>query len=241
LLVKSGVDVKVNYGPRDAVSLAELYGQKDIADYLKGVLHSGGNSYAVLHNGDINSVQDKVYNHLKQHFDNVSELSLHEIVGDLKIHVVMNSPDRQYILLATSGAKLRNGKHGYELLVYLPESWNIMDLNDARYHWPVAWLRRIAYYNRKVSPEDIISGEDIYEPLSPSTKYSGFILLQEQEGYGTIERRKSGSLSFMDLIPLYGEELELAKKGGTDKLLMRLREYNMSMVWDQSRKNVGKM
>ena len=180
-----------------------------------------------------------VQTHLKHHFGKVKELALKEIIGDLTIHVIPSSPERDYIILSTSGAKLSNEQEHYELLMYLPENWNLTDFNDLTQYWPIAWLRKIAYYDGMVSPENTFSNEETYEPLAPNIQWSGFLILPEPCEYGKIGRHKGKAVSFLNVIPLYKEEIELKQKAGTNELLERFQRNGITMVLDLDRPNVG--
>lgn len=182
------------------------------------------------------ATHDEVIAHLNSHFDKINKLSLKEIVGNLMIHVIPSSPERDHIILATSGANIRNRQERYELLMYLPKDWDISGLND---HWVVAWLRKLAYYDKRVSSGDTFSNEETYEPLATDTRLSGFLILSDPNDYGTFESSNGTTISFLDLIPLYKEEIELKQKAGTVELLERFLKNDITMVIDMARPNVG--
>lgn len=230
LLVENGIDVTVDYGSKNAISFAEVCGQIEILDFLKGV--SKTDKKDTLH--------ECVLNHLRQHFEKVNELSLMEIMGTLMIHIIPSSPERNCIILATSGASIRNAKKHYELLMYLPANWNLSDLEDLNNYWPIAWIRKVASYEKMVYPEDTFSNEETYESLAPNTQLSGFIVLDELNDYGKLELQNGEIISFLVLIPLYKEEIELKKKEGTIELLKRFQKKGITLVLDLERPNVGR-
>jgi hypothetical protein len=189
----------------------------------------------------INLRHKYVLNHLQRYFKIVNNLSLKEIIGTLMIHIIPNTPERDYIILATSGANIRNPKENYELLMYLPSDWNLSYLENNPNSWPVEWIRKIAYYENTISPENTFSNEESFEPLAPNTQLSGFIILPELNDYGKIKLQNGETISFLNLIPLYKEEIELKKKMGTKELLERFYNNGINMIINMARKNVGNL
>ena len=214
LRIENEIEVGGEYGTMNAISFAEE-----------------------LMNNEI--IHESVIKHLRNHFEKINELSLMEIIGDLLIHIIPSSFDRDYIIIATSGAKIHSYNEKYELLMYLPANWNLSELNDLNNNWPITWLRQLANYDQNISPENTFSNEDINEPLAPNTKLSSFIVLLNQNEYGKIVLPNGEKRFFLDLIPLYKEEIEFKQKFGTIQLLKCFEENGITSVLNINRINVG--
>ncbi len=181
---------------------------------------------------------DIVLNHLQKYFTNISNLSLQEIMGTLKIHVIPSSKEQNCLILATSGANIGNSEENYELLMYLPKDWDLSDLENICNYWPIKWIRELAYYENDVIPENTFSSE-FYEPLAPNTQLSGILILPEVSDYGEIDLQNGETIKFLNIIPLYKEEIELKKKIGTMGLIEKFYVNNINMILDLNRLNVG--
>ena len=75
--------------------------------------------------------------------------------------------------------------------------------------------------------------------MAPNTQVSGFLVLSEPNDYGKIESPDGERIFFLDLIPLFKEEIELKKKAGTVELLERFQKKGITMVLDLARPNAG--
>ena len=79
-------------------------------------------------------------------------------------------------------------------------------------------------YEKIVYPEDTFSNEETFEPLASNTQLSGFLILSEPDDYGKLELQNGEIIRFLNLVPLYKEEIELKKKVGTLELLKRFQK-----------------
>ena len=188
---------------------------------------------------DPSTIHDVVISHLRRHFGEIHEFSLQEIVGCLRIHIVPSAASRECILLATSGASVYGESAKYELLVVLPKDWDLRDIDDRHSFWPVDCLRAVADCGARIEPEDTFSYGEADEEKEDIAGFSGFIVLPELNDYGKLVLDNGDVIQFLLLIPLYREEIDLARSRGVYALLSLFRENNIDIVLNANRINVG--
>lgn len=193
--------------------------------------------------------------HINKHFGPF-EAVFHEIVStDIHVDIAISepTPERNHYVLCTigMGAKLMKAMPeeyramGYgrlELLVALPADWDIKS-PDEKWYWPLRWLKILS---RLPVDENIWLGWGHTipngEPYAENTKLE-CILLEMPYEYGAesfeTDLSNGEQVHFLQLIPLYKEEMEYKIKNGTDALV-KLFDHNFTGVININRKNYAK-
>ncbi len=127
-----------------------------------------------------------------------------------------------------------------ELFLLLPPEW---DLSIA---WPIRLLRELARYPHERDTwlgcgHTIQNGQDGTSAghYGDGVRFCATLLTHPVTLGGELaERRLPGrSIHFYQLIPLYLEEIRFALRYGTDALLARFAQYQMSDIVDPRRRN----
>jgi hypothetical protein len=206
---------------------------------------------------------DLISEHIEKHIGPIESV-FHEILSDqvhIDIHWVKPTTKNPFHVLVTSGmsdkamnvpASIDAPKH-LELYMLLPKDWKIEGGNfntmekvfsDENAYWPLRWLKIIArfphLYNTWVGYGHTIPNGEHAEPFAESTKLGCVMLMPSisigKEFYELKTDEKT--INFLSLFPIYKEEMEFKLKNGSDKLLDKLDEFEISDVVDPVRKNV---
>ncbi len=185
--------------------------------------------------------------------------TVQEIVpGDPSIkihHVPALLMVRDHHVLITEGMsnqamKVPKGGEGYryaEMVIYLPADWPLRDakkMAEAKYAWPVEWLRKIARWPHEhktwLGGEcAIIANGEPPQPLAPNVKFTCIMAHQEPGEAGMAILPDGRRVVFYFLTPLYTEERDLEKTQGLVELLRRLHEIRDDATVDIHRPNVA--
>jgi hypothetical protein len=192
------------------------------------------------------------------------ETVLHEIISDIvhiDIHWVKPSEKHPYHCLVTSGMsdlpmRVPEGfdiNQYMELCILLPHNW-VMEgaasqsteeaFKDENNYWPLRWLKKIARfpheYETFLSYGHTIPNGESADPFAGNTRFGCMLLLPSLSlgrEFFELKIDDKKSINFYCLYPLYKEEMDFKLKKGTDALIDRFEEYNVSDVVDINRKN----
>lgn len=199
--------------------------------------------------------------HIERHLGPVSGV-FHEIISDLvhiDVHVVPANDQFPYLRLVTSGmsdlpmtvpAEVDTDVPRYmELMVTLPADWPISQeaFEDERNYWPVRLLKGMARlpheYDTWLGFGHTIPNGHPSEPYAPGVGFDGAIVLPPvtaPEEFAALELDDGKTISFMSLVPLYPEEMDLKLKKGAEALLDRFDAKNIQDVIEPGRTNVAR-
>ncbi|MBX7222876.1 MAG: suppressor of fused domain protein [Blastocatellia bacterium] len=211
-----------------------------------------------LAEGDPNRIA-LISDHISRHLGPV-EMVLHEIVSDLihiDLHWVKPTPERNFHTLVTSGMSDRPmtvppGAENFqfaELMVCLPPNWPVSQeaFTDEMNYWPIRWLKILARfpheYGTWVGMGHSIPNGDPPEPLAPLAEMCCWLLLPPllapMEFY-QLQVNPHKSIHFYAIVPIFREEMELKLRSGTDALLDKFDEFEVTELIDLDRRNVCK-
>ncbi len=197
--------------------------------------------------------------HIERHLGPISGV-FHEIISDLvhiDVHVVPASEPFPYLRLVTSGMSdlpmtLPEGAPGpayMELMVTLPADWPISGdaFEDERNYWPVRLLKTLARlpheYDTWLGFGHTIPNGHPAEPYAPGVGFDGAIVLPPvtaPEDFGTLQLDDGRRITFMTIVALYPEEMDLKLKKDAEALLDRFDAKNIQDVIVPGRVNVAR-
>lgn len=201
----------------------------------------------------------EISDHIQRHIGPINTI-YREVAADqvqVDIHHVKPDEYRKYHTLVTSGmsdlpmkvpAEFDDVKHT-ELLVFLPESWEVSEeaFEIESWYWPVKLLKYLARfphkYNTWLGLGHTIPNGDPAQPFADNTALSGLLILPPvnvPESFLQLNIDAQKTIHFYCLIPLYQEEMELKLKKGTNELLKKLSKNGVSDLISIDRKNTGK-
>jgi tetratricopeptide (TPR) repeat protein len=193
--------------------------------------------------------------HIEKYFGTYKNV-FHEIASPdihVDIAVLDPTPERNYYVLVTMGmgahgmtmpAELENsGLERAELMVCLPPDWNLEDLKDENWYWPLRWLKIMA---RLPIEEDswLGWGHTVPNggPFAENTRFTAMLLLNP----GAFDEKSfecampDGSVvNFYQMVPLYEEEVEMKLNNGAEKLLEYFDDEDLAYI-RLDRKNVAR-
>ncbi|PZP51131.1 MAG: hypothetical protein DI598_03920 [Pseudopedobacter saltans] len=204
---------------------------------------------------------DEIIGHLEMHIGNPATV-FHEIISDyvhIDVHWIKPSAEYPFNILVTTGmsdlpmsmpAGMENVEryNHAELMVVLPADWPIGDeeFKEANNYWPVYFLKMIARFPHEYKTwigygHTIPNGQNA-EPIA-NTGFGCILTLPPMltfpEEFLTLETKDGTIINFLATIPLYEEEMNLKLEEGTDALLDRFDEFEISEVIDIDRPNVA--
>lgn len=190
----------------------------------------------------------------------------HEIVSeDIHVDIVIVPPskkrDHYTVLTLGMGAYLMDIPKEYqddicpriELAITLPSTWNFSEdaIHDENNYWPIRLLKDLAHLpilcDTFLAPTHTVDNEEPYA----NTKFTGIVLDYLQDYYPLSEdddykahycqlSEDEGVVQFMQVMPLYKEELDYAVKNGSASLFDLMEEKGFSYSVDKERKNLVK-
>jgi hypothetical protein len=194
----------------------------------------------------VNDVQDHVWRHLGPY-----DLIYHESGSrhvHVDVHVVPPGPGRPFQVLATSGMSQRpmtvpDGMAPLsraELTMCLPPDWRL-DAEGMR--WPVDELRGLARLPHEratwLGVGHTVNGRG---PLAPDTGLCAWLLhpsLLLSTQWTWMDRPNGARTLWLAAVPIYREELELARAAGSEALLARFDRHGVTDLFDLHRPNVA--
>jgi hypothetical protein len=164
------------------------------------------------------------------------------------IQSIPPSDEHPYLVLFTNGMsdrpmKVPAGQEAWryaELVMHLPPDWpHPRDAQgDARWLWPIHWLRKAAYLPHLNetwlgSSGTIIPSADPPVPLGPNTKQSCLLLIPDFANLSDPLVLADGKLiHFHTVVPLYTEERDYEAKFGLREFYQRFIQRKVSITVD---------
>ncbi len=206
-----------------------------------------------------------VENHIREYIGSFDSV-FHEIVSeDIHVDIIIVPPanGRNHYTVTTlgMGAYLMDIPKKFqdsvcpriELAITLPATWDFSEeaMQDESNYWPIRLLKNLAhlpiYCDTFLAPTHTVDNEDFYG----NTKFSGVVLdflqdyfpLDDDDAYKAHYcdiSEDEGSVQFLQVIPLYKEELDYAVENGSPSLFDIMEESNFSFCVDIKRKNLLK-
>jgi hypothetical protein len=183
---------------------------------------------------------------------------LHDLTSDV-VHVdllwVAPGPRRDFHTFVTCGMSERamhapsdrgDCRHA-ELLLRLPSTWTlgVRELGDERNNWPLQELDHLArmphVYATWLWDGHTVANGNPPEPLTASTDFSGTILAPATwvpRGFRTLRVDPDRTVRFFSVIPVYAEELLLARDAGCERLLDEIERAGITDLLDVRRPSV---
>ena len=218
------------------------------------------NSFGILWNYRANE-REIVQEHIKQYFGKLSNafsLWIDKLRGKLETLVFPPTTKHNYGLNITLGLseftihKSPNLKW-VELFIKVPPSWpapqiapfSIKDLLKDEHQWVLGNLiilaRSIITREHHTFPEH---GQVIDNHNYSNTKLRGFLLIyppfRVPREFKALKVSPSKTIHFIQLLPIYKEEIKFVKKYGWEKLYEKFREYKINDWVDINRPNTVK-
>lgn len=184
---------------------------------------------------------------------------LHDMASDV-IHLdilwVAPGPNRDFHTFVTCGMSERamippkgwTGCRHAELLLRLPPTWRLGHrvLDKLRHNWPLRELEHLArlphVYEAWLWAYHTVANGDPPEPLPGATGFSGSVLVPTKWTRPSFDGLPVGtgrSVHFFGVIPLYADELKLARDAGTGVLLERMEQAGVTDLLDVDRPSVA--
>lgn len=201
---------------------------------------------------------EEISEHIEQHIGPI-KMVFHEIASDtvhIDVHHVEPGDDRPFHTLITSGMSdlpmttpSPDIPRHLELLVHLPPDWKVSqkDWNDEIWYWPIRQLKYLARFPHKLDTflgyGHSIPNGDPPEPYAKNTKLNCILVLpplSTPEEFDQLVIDEHKTIHFMAIVPLYQEETDLKLRKGTDALLEKFSEADITDVLDIGRPNVAK-
>ncbi len=185
---------------------------------------------------------------IEENFGRIEKIYQDVGYDDLYLDVAQINPikEKPYYTLITLGMgehkmynqNNENFSNYAELMISLPNSWN---LDDKNYNWVIDELMHLAYipFTFYFSYE---WGhlENNFESFSSNTKLSAVSILypQMKEKNSGLLKLENRNLQFYQIVPLYDEEYTFALKNGMKNLLLLDVEKKINYVVDMQREKV---
>ena len=162
----------------------------------------------------------------------------------VSVAVIPPAPQREYYTLLTIGMGVHRMKtpkgipNRLELAIRLPAQWDLDSIRESCF-WPIRWLQILARMplNQRTW---FRHGHtvDACRHLVGDSGFHGFALHCFREDMPLLTLSKHKELGILTLIPVYFEELALAKLASTEELFDRLGEAVVYGPVNLSRKNI---
>jgi hypothetical protein len=223
------------------------------------VIEHGEPDHDMLFGGGSTETVEAVDEHVEEHLGEIEWVS-HELMSD-QVHVDVRMVeatklDRDMRLLVTSGMSDRamtvpedaEQSEYAELVTCLPGDWPIDEesVQDPSNGWPIVWTRFLARFPHQhetwLGPFHTIPNADPPEPLGPGTEFCGSMLIppvELPEEFRVLETEDGREIHFLQMVPLYEEELNLKLYEGAEGLLDRLEAADAPLTVAPGRENVG--
>jgi hypothetical protein len=202
---------------------------------------------------------EQLEQHIEKYIGSIDNV-YHEFISDI-VHVdvfaVKPTPARNHYTLITSGLSHRPMKtppdcepYAYaELMICLPPDWSLTDeaFKAEENYWPIRQLKILArfphQYDAWIWYAHTISNGDPPQPFANNTKLSGIILIPPlfvPPEFNGLKIDENKTIYFLELLPLYTEEMNFKLKEGAEALFDRMDEIGVTSVVDIQRPNACK-
>ncbi|HEC40145.1 MAG TPA: hypothetical protein ENI29_18045 [bacterium] len=197
-------------------------------------------------------------NHIEKYVGKIQK-SIHDQKfknAPLSIHIIPKIQDQDYSALVTSGlsyspmttpAPMDFFKHA-ELLIKLPLDWPlpIEAIKDDKFLWPISELLQLMKYihsnQQWFSDMHTFGNGNPPLPFAKNTGVCGFLfmfpLLSFPPEFCELKIDDQKSIIFLQLVPLYKEEMDFAVTEGSEALLERIEKGEIPDHVDIHRKNI---
>lgn len=202
---------------------------------------------------------EQISDHIERHIGSV-DMVFHEVLSDtvhIDVHHVKPTPGRPFHTLVTSGMSdlpmtVPEGAEVpryLELMVTLPEYWQLDEeaLKDEQWYWPVRQLKFLARFPHKYGTwlgwGHTLPNGDPAEPFADNTRLCGALILPSvtvPQGFHSLEIDAEKTISFMSIVPLYEDEMNLKLRKGSEALLDRFDKHGITDLILENRKNAAK-
>jgi hypothetical protein len=181
--------------------------------------------------------------HIRQHIGEPENV-FHEFVSDLvhvDVHVVNPTAEKNYYTLVTSGMSSRpmtpaeeEAEFKYaELMLCLPPDW---PLDDENHQWPAQVLKILARfpheYETWLAENHGLPNGQPPENI-PGTKMNAILITTPRttpESFWKLKVNDAKTIYFWAVIPLFPAEIKLKLKEGTEQLLAKLAQHNVTEI-----------
>ena len=193
---------------------------------------------------------EKTYGKFDEVFHELKSPDIH-----LDIYVVKPTDQNPYYQLITVGVGAYQmqvpdefkglGMDRVELVTFLPPDWNVKSPAEVDY-WPIRMMKQVGRisiaHNTWIGEGHSFSSEDGM-PYAENTKLNSCFLIYAGAYTGekhSILLPTGKKVVFLQIIPLYPEELKFKMENGTYALAQCLDEQGINLIIDPKRKNVCK-
>ncbi|MDR1374753.1 MAG: suppressor of fused domain protein [Treponema sp.] len=190
---------------------------------------SGGYAPELYSDAEVHCIEA----HIEKRFGQFEHV-FHEMVSpDIHVDIVIIEPvpERNYYVLVTMGMgahrmdvpeELKDLERA-ELVLCLPPEWNLQDVNDENWYWPLRWLKILS---RLPLEQDTWLGWGHTVPnggpFADNTRFTTMMLLNPgafAEDSCACTLPGGSRVNFYQMIPLYEEEADYKIQNGAEKLL----------------------
>lgn len=199
-----------------------------------------------------------ISDHIEQYVGKIATVH-HEILSHLvhlDVHFVLATPERPWHTLVTSGmsdlpmnppADCSDQKFA-ELMISLPGNWPLDNesLKDPIWFWPIAFIKLLARlpheYGSWLWHGHTVPNGDPPEPFGSNTTLCGGMLVYSPTVPDEFLNLAIGdkNVEIFAVLPLYEQEMNYKIKNGSDLLLQRLADAQISDIVDLTRRNVSR-
>ena len=199
-----------------------------------------------------------VLNHIEKYVGKIGK-SMHDQKFEpapLSVHIIPKLHNQNYSALVTSGLSfapmyspqpMEFFKYS-ELLIKLPIGWPlpVETLKDDEYFWPIrelfSLMKYIHSHRQWFSDMHTFGNGNPPLPFAENTGFCGFLfmfpLISFPPEFCELRIDEFKSVIFLQLIPLYKEEMDFAVEQGSEKLLERIEKQEIPDYVNINRENI---
>jgi hypothetical protein len=136
-----------------------------------------------------------------------------------------------------------------ELIISLPDYWRLdqESFSDEKWYWPVRLIKGLARlpskYNTWLAWGHTVPNGNPAVPYADNTKLCGAAIVlgpSTPDIFRKLKINERKEISFLSVMPLYEEEMNLKLRLGIEELLKRFDDASINDVVDPVRRNVAK-
>ena len=259
LMIDHGVDVNHHYmaeQPEYAFTVLEKARSEEIRQLL---LKNGAKTSKELYaeKGQLRaddlatpkpSFQQEVISYFERTIGPASKKSLIQIIPTgipIGIHVIAATGNRKHMTLFTNGLSsepmnVPEEAEDYrfaEIYIDLPGDWNVREIKNMQWAWPLHWLRKMAQYPHNYgtwlgAPVTLIADEDAPKPFYKGCPFSALFLFADS----SFKRSDGNTVQLYRMIPLYASERAYELKHGLKKFMQAMDKHEVPSIIDMNRK-----
>lgn len=200
---------------------------------------------------------DQILAHIGRHLEPVQRV-LRDNTGAQRVDIAHvgaseTRPIHTLITVGMSATAMRMPKAEetaarIELMMVLPRQWKLDDssLREETWRWPVEQLRRLARVphqsSRWLGWGSVVPNGEPPEPLASATRLCGVVIVPSLHVPPAFYQLDSsaGTITFYSAVPLYAEEMQLARDKGSRALFESLIDHDVRDLVEMKRRNVAK-